>query len=276
VRGRVDARLDAIGRVIPVMSGKGGVGKSAVSVSLALALARGDQRVGLLDGDLQSPTLAKMLGMRGQPLRMAGEELLPLPHPDGLLIQSMDFFLQGDQPLAWDGAGGEGAHLRSALEDAALADLIAQTRWGELDYLIVDLAPGSDRLPALGRLTSKLSGALAVSIPSEVSLLAVQRSVRRAYEARIPMIGWVENMGSTVCGHCGAVNALYRDADVGRLTEGLGLPLLARVPFDPALARALDAGHPGTDPDSPSARAFATLAEHLVAWTPPDPEGDTW
>ena len=90
------------------------------------------------------------------------------------------------------------------------------------------------------------------------------------------MLGWVENMGSTVCAHCGREGALYRDAVVGRLADDLDLPLLARVPFDPALSVALDSGHPGTDPDSPAGRAFATLAEHVTAWTPPGPEGQSW
>ena len=279
VRARVDAQLEPVRRVIVVMSGKGGVGKSAVAVNLAVALARSGQRTALLDADVHSPSLAKMLGLRGRPVRLQGDELLPTPAAEGLALQSMDFFLQGGQALAWDGSEGEGAHLRSALEDAALADLLGRTRWGDTDFLVVDLAPGSDRLPALGRVTGRLDGALAVTIPTEVSLLAVARSVRRAREARVPLLGLVENMGSAVCPHCGREHALYREARVEAAAREQDLELLARIPFDPGLATAADRGEvfaAGPGADSPAAAAFATLAERAQAWEPPGPEGESW
>ena len=148
---RADARaLAGVERVVAVMSGKGGVGKSAVAVNIAAALAQGGRRVGLLDADLHGPSVAKMLGLRGQPVRIGSDERLrPVPGPAGLAVQSMDFFLQGEQALDWEGPDGEGATWRSALEQAALADLIGRTDWGALDCLVIDLAPGSDRLPAL-------------------------------------------------------------------------------------------------------------------------------
>ena len=279
VRARVDAQLDGVGCVIAVLSGKGGVGKSAVAVNLALELGRRGLRTGLLDADVNSPSLARMLGMRGRPLRMQGDELLPLVGPEGLGVQSMDFFLQGGQAVAWDGAGGEGAHLRSALEDAALADLLGRTRWGDLDWLVVDLAPGADRLPALVRVTGRVAGALAITIPTDVSLLAVERSVRRAQDARVPLLGLVENMGAAVCPHCGVEAPLYREAPVERRAAEMGLPVLARIPFDARIAGAADAGRPFPGPDeagSPAAAAFATLAERVVAWTPPRSEGEAW
>ncbi len=279
VRARVDARLDGVARIVPVMSGKGGVGKSAVAVNLAIGLAQQGARVALLDGDLNSPTVSKMLGLRGQPVRMTGGELLPVPGPAGVAVQGMDVVLQGGQALEWDGPAGEGAHLRSALEDAALADLLSQTRWGELDALVIDLAPGADRLPALARLTGALSGAVAVTIPTEVSLLAVERSVRRAHEARVPMIGLVENMGTAVCSACGHEDRLFQEAPVDRLAGELDLPVLARVPFDPRLAASADAGRLFLDGDgraSPAGAAFAKLAERVAAFEPPGPEGESW
>jgi ATP-binding protein involved in chromosome partitioning len=271
VRARVDAQLEDVARVVAVMSGKGGVGKTAVAANLALALARLGLRAGLLDADLNSPSLPRMLGLRGAPIRMEGEDLLPAAGPAGVAVQSLDFFLQGTQPLAWDGPAGEGAPLRSALEDAALADLLGQTRWGPLDVLLVDLPPGADRLPALARLTSRLRCALAVTIPSELSLLAVERSARRAQEVGVPLAGLVENMGSAVCRHCGREGPLFREVAVEARAREIGLEVLARIPFEAALAGAADAGVAFVPPagaalpDSPAARAFVRLAERLVA-----------
>jgi ATP-binding protein involved in chromosome partitioning len=277
-RAAVAERLTAVRRVLPVMSGKGGVGKTAVAVNLALALARAGARVGLLDADLSSPSVALMLGLRGRPLRVKGTELLPTEGPVGLAVQSMDFFLQGTQPLDWEGPEGEGAPWRSALEAAALADLLAHTAWGALDTLVVDLAPGSDRLPALARLLPRRGlVALAVTIPTEVSLLAVERSVRRAREARVPLIGLVENMGAVVCAACGHEGELFRESPVEPAAAQLDLPLLARVPFDARLAAAADAGRPflaGEEAASPAGTAFATLAERVSRYALPEDDED--
>lgn len=279
VRARVAAQLADVRRTVAVMSGKGGVGKTAVAVNLALALARQGERAGLLDGDLNSPTVARMLGLRGQPLRVAASGLRPTPGPQGLVVQSMDFFLQGTQPLAWDGPAGEGAPWRSALEDAALADLLAETEWGTLDVLVIDLPPGADRLPALVRLLPALTGAVAVTIPTQVSLLAVERSVRRAREARVPLIGLVENLGRTLCARCGAEGPLFQEVDVTTRAPELDLPLLARIPFDPALAGAGDAGRPygeAAEWDAPAAMGFRELARVVAAFEPVPPEGESW
>ena len=262
VRGRIAGRLSEVGRTIAVMSGKGGVGKSLVAVQLALALARRGLRAGLLDADLNSPSVAKMLGLRGQPLRATSSGLRPAPGPAGVAVQSMDFFLQGTQPLDWDGPGGEGSSVRSALEEAALADLLGSTEWGALDLLVVDLAPGPDRLTAFAHLLPALDAALAVTIPTEVSLLAVARSVRRAHEAGIPMLGLVENLATNVCAQCGAEGPLFREASTDATAQGLDLRVVARIAFDARAAAALDAGDPLA---SPSGVAFDKLAEQVLA-----------
>ena len=266
VRSRIADRLAEVSSSLAVMSGKGGVGKSLVAVNLAIALARRGARVGILDADLNSPSVAKMLGLRGRPLCVGPSGVRPVRGPLGLTVQSMDFFLQSNEPLAWDGPAGEGAPFRSALEDAALGDLLGETEWGELDVLLIDLAPGPDRLPALARLLPGLSGALAVAIPTEVSLLAVERGVRRACEARVPLLGVVENLGSGVCRCCGAEVALFQEASVEASARALDLELLARIPFDPALAAAADAGRPLERGDAPAVRAFEVLADRVSAF----------
>ena len=275
VRAGIRERLAKVRATFAVMSGKGGVGKSAVAVNLALALAQRGARVGLLDADLYGPSVAKMLGLRGQPVRVGASGLLPAPGPLELRVESMDFFLQGTEPLAFDGATGEHAPLRSVMEEMALADLLGGTLWGELEFLVIDLAPGADRLPSLCRLYSELAGALAVTIPTEVSLLAVERSIRRAHEARIPMLGLIENMGTAVCGACGRESSLFREAPVERMARELDVPVLARIPFDPALAAAADAGRPFVNhPGRPSqaARTFAELATRVAELLAPPVE----
>jgi ATP-binding protein involved in chromosome partitioning len=280
VKERVAKRLSRVGRVVAVMSGKGGVGKSAVAVNLALALARRDRRVGLLDADLNGPSVAAMLGLRGRALQIrTSGEVQPAPGPFGLRIQSMDFFLQGNQALDWDGAAGEASALRSALEQAALADLLAETEWGDLDVLVADLAPGADRLPALAQLLPPIVAALAVSIPTQVALLAVERSIRRAHDARIPLIGLVENQSRGICAHCGAEGPVYHDVSVDDFARDVHLEVMARIPFDRAIAEAADGGRPFLDDATratPAGRAFETLAERVDAYEVPGPEGASW
>ncbi len=271
VRRRIAERLAGVDAILAVMSGKGGVGKSAVAVNLAGALAQQGRRVGLLDADLNGPSVAKMLGLRGQPVRMVSAGLKPISGPYGLAVQSMDFFLQGDQPLDWEGREAEGAPLRSALEHAASADLLGRTLWGEIDLLVIDLAPGADRLPAIVRLLPPIVGALAVTIPTEVALLGVARSLRRAREARIPLVGLVENLGSAVCGECGAEGPMFREAPVDAVARDMDVEVLARLPFDPELAAAGDAGRPfleGPGRASPAGRAFAELARRVLEFKP--------
>ncbi len=280
VRARVAEQLAEVDRIVVVMSGKGGVGKSAVAVNLAYGLARLGRRVGLLDADLNGPSVSKMLGLRGQPVRVTGEGLLaPAAGPRGMRVQSMDFFLQGNQALDWDGPGGEAASLRSALEQAALGDLLGRTDWGALDFLVIDLAPGADRLPALGQWLPPIAAALAVAIPTAVALLAVDRSVRRAREAGIPLIGLVENLGTSICSKCGAEGPLFREALDAQIGEDLGLELLARIPFDAEIAAAADRGRPFLEAagmQSAAGRALEQLVARVDAYQRPGPEGESW
>ena len=279
VRARCLEALAGVDRIVAVMSGKGGVGKSCVAVNLAAALARDGRRVGVLDADLHGPSVAKMLGLRGQPVRVARDgRLRPVSGPVGLAVQSMDFFLQGGQALDWDGPDGEGAMFRSAMEQAALADLVGRTDWGSLDALVVDLAPGADRLPALLRWMPERLLALAVTIPTEVAQLAVERSLRRVLDARVRVAGLVENFASHVCDACGAEGPLFREAPSDALAQRMGVALCARIPFDPAVARAADAGRPfleGPGVATPAGRALAGLAGHVLGYpAEEDPEDD--
>jgi ATP-binding protein involved in chromosome partitioning len=245
--------------------------------------------VGLLDADLYGPSVAKMLGLRGQPVRLragraeasgrdADDVLFPAPGPAGLRVQSMDFFLQGREPLDWEGDEA-GSGLRSLMEQAALTDLLGRTAWEELDTLVVDLAPGVDRLPALVRWLPPRAAALAVTIPTEVSMLAVERSLRRAHAMRFPMIGLVENFSGAVCVACGCETPLYREAHVEERARRLALDVVARIPFDPKLAAAADDGCSfleGPTLATPAARALCDLAEIVAGHRQFGRDGESW
>lgn len=280
VRERVARALAHVSRVIAVMSGKGGVGKSAVCVNLAVALARRGERVGILDADLHGPSVAKMLGLRGQPVRVGGDERLrAVPGPLGIGVQSLDFFLEGNRAPDWEGERAEGASYRSAIEESALADLLSHTAWGELGTLLVDLPPGADRLPALARWLPERIAALVVTIPSEVSLLAVERALGRARAAGIPLLGLVVNQAAAACEKCGAELPLHPEDPALRFAADVDLPVVARIPFEPALARAGDAGRPWPSeagPVTPAGRAFAGLAERLETLHHGAMERDAW
>ncbi len=279
-RARVGEAVAGIRCALAVMSGKGGVGKSVVAVNLAVALAQRGLRVGLLDADLQGPCVPKMLGLRGAPVRIETDgRLHPVAGPAGLAVQSMDFFLQGSEPLAWEGSAGEAAPLRSAMESAALADLLGRTRWGALDVLGIALPPGADRLPELASWLPRRLLALAIAIPTQVALLAVERSLRRAIAARVPLVGLVVNCASRVCAACGAEGALYHEVSAEPLARDLGVEIVAKLPFDPLLAQASDAGAlflEGAGRSSATGRAFTALAQRIATLHPSALEADTW
>jgi ATP-binding protein involved in chromosome partitioning len=280
VRARARAALAGVRRVLPVTSGKGGVGKSALTVGLAVALAQRGERVGVLDADLQGPSVAKMWGLRGRPVQLAADERLrPVKGPLGIALQSLDFFLEGNRAPDWDGVRAEGATHRSAMEEAALADLLGRSAWEELDTLLVDLPPGADRLPALARWLPERTASLVVTLPTQVSLLAVERAIGRARAAGLLLAGLVENLASVRCHECGAEGPLYPGTDVARFAADQDVPLVARIPFDPELARAADAGEvwpPPVAPGAPAARALFGLAERLETLHHEAMERESW
>ena len=225
--------LAGVRAIVAVMSGKGGVGKSSITANLACAWALDGRRVGVLDADLNGPSMAKILGVRGQRPAIRDGAVEPASSSLGIKVMSMDLLLPSDDaPLRWNGPGQEEAHTwRGAMEANALREFLADTRWGALDVLLVDLPPGADRLATVTSLVPALAGVVIVTIPSEVSHLVVKRSITTAAETRAPLLGLVENMTGMFPGPPGA--DLARDA---------GIPFLGAVPFDGALARAGDRG----------------------------------
>ena len=253
-QARLQSRLARIRRIVAVASGKGGVGKSTVTANLAAAFALSGSAVGVLDADLNGPSMAKLLGIRGQLLTTGADGVEPPRSALGVRAMSMDLLLTGDRtPLAWEATTQAESHTwRGTMEANALREFLADTAWGDLDVLILDLAPGAERLATVLGLVPELAGVVVVTIPSDTS---------------VPVLGLVENMAGYACADCGAVNPLFSGPGGQALAAEFGVPFLGAVPFDPRLAAAADRGlaFVAADARSPAARALLALAETLRA-----------
>ncbi len=255
---RLRRRLEGIGAIIAVVSGKGGVGKSTIAGGFACAFALGGWRVGVLDADLNGPSMAKILGVRGHQLRVAGDAVEPPVTALGVKVMSMDLLLASDAaPLTWQAPTQDEAHTwRGSMEAQAVREFLADTNWGALDALVIDLPPGTDRLAALASLVPELAGTVVVTIPSDLSQLVVRRSITVARQVGAPVLGLVENMAG-----------LFAGPDPATLAAEAGIPFLGSIPFDRGLALAADRGDPlvATSPASDAARALTTIATKLRA-----------
>jgi ATP-binding protein involved in chromosome partitioning len=253
---------------VAVVSGKGGVGKSSITANLAGALAIRGLAVGVLDADLNGPSMGKMLGVRGQTLGVGPAGVRPAMSAEGIRVLSMDLLLPADEtPVVWDAPTQAEAHTwRGTMEGTALREFLADTAWGALDVLLIDLPPGADRLPTLLDLLPGLTGAVVVTIPSAVSHLVVRRAMTLARERGARLLGLVENMAGYACPTCGTVGRLFEGPGGEATAAQHGLPFLGCVPFDPRLAAAADSGRPFVldHGDTPAGRALAGVAAALV------------
>ncbi len=248
-------RAPAIGKVIAVASGKGGVGKSTVALNLAVALAQAGARVGLLDADLYGPSVPLMTGLRDARLRAsAGGRIQPLT-AHGLRIVSVGFMVGEGDALIW----------RGAVLHKVIHDFVHDVDWGPLDFLIVDLPPGTGDVPLSLQQAIPLHGALLVTTPQAVALADAARAASMLRELEIPIVGLVENMSGVVCPHCHGDVPLFPDATHDR-AESFGAPLLGRIPFDPCIAACGDGGTPlvASYADSPAAAVFREIARGLI------------
>lgn len=266
---REKSSIDGVGQVIAVASGKGGVGKSTVTANLAVALATAGYRVGVLDADIYGPSMPKMFGVEEyKPVAEVAEDGSDLEYivpveAYGVKVMSIGFFISGEDALVW----------RGPMATNALRQLLHQTAWGELDFLLIDLPPGTGdlHLTIVGEL--KLSGAVIVSTPQEVALADVVRGIAmfRNEHVRVPIRGIVENMAwftpaelpqnkYYIFGPAGAENGR-----VANLAREQGVPFLGSIPLVQAIAEAGDAGHPIADRDSLTGAAFRSIADALTA-----------
>ncbi len=263
---RLQQRLASVKHTVAIMSGKGGVGKSSLTANLATALTLKGNIVGVVDADINGPTLAKMMGVRNATLEYTPAGVKPAMTALGTKLISMDLLLaEDDAPVLWNAHTQKDAFTwRSTMEIGALREFIADTEWGNLDYLLLDLPPGTDRLPNVVELIPNLGGVVVVTIPSEVSQLIVKKSITMARDVlKVPIIGVVENMAFYVCQHCGEEEPLFSvDETLDKIFQE---SILDRIPFDSKLARCNDHGTPYIDkyPDAPTSQALMKVAEKI-------------
>ncbi|CAI2718206.1 P-loop NTPase [Nitrospina watsonii] len=236
---KLRARMDKIKHKVCLMSGKGGVGKSSMTANVAACLAERGHKVGILDADLNGPSVAKLLGVSNDTkLKVDDDGVHPGEGFLGIKIMSMDMLLpSADSPVMWTDDQSASAVWVSTMESTALQELLRDTIWGELDYLLIDMPPGSDRIDNIRDLMPELAGVVEITIPSPISQHIVSKSITKNSKLKVPVIGLVENMATYVCPHCNEEGALFEGQSVEALAKAKGIPFLGRVPFDSRISK---------------------------------------
>ena len=253
------SRMTKIRHKIAVISGKGGVGKSLVTVNLAMALAiKGrNGRVGVLDADLHGPCVPKMLGLKGVRLQSGPPGIFPVLGPLNMKVVSMAFLLPSDDaPVIW----------RGPLKMGAIRQFLSDISWGTLDYLLIDLPPGTgDESLSVLQLLPEMEGVIIVTIPSEVSQDVVKKAVSFARKMGVPILGIIENMSGMVCPHCGETIEVFSKGGGERVAEEMDVEFLGSIPLDPRISADSDEGTPFivSHPDSTASKAFMRIGEKI-------------
>jgi ATP-binding protein involved in chromosome partitioning len=248
--------ITGVKNIIAVCSGKGGVGKSTVSVNLAATMAKMGAAVGLLDADIYGPTVPIMLGKVGSAIEGRGNLLVPVP-AHGMKFMSMGLMAPGDKPLIW----------RGPMAHKALQQTLLGVEWGELDYLFVDLPPGTGDVHLTLVQSVSVTGAVLVSTPQDVGLTISMKTYRMFVETKVPILGVIENMSYYVCPHCGERDDIFGHGMVADSATKLNIPFLGELPLDKNLREKADQGQPLVlaDPDSPTSKAFEIITQKLAA-----------
>ena len=241
--------------IILVGAGKGGVGKSTVSINLAVALARMGAKVGILDADIYGPSIPILTGITEKPHSKDGKRISPL-EAHGVQVMSIGFLVEPDQALIW----------RGPMATGALMQLLRDVDWGELDYLVLDLPPGTGDIPLTLAQNVKAAGVVLVSTPQDVALADVIRAKLMFDKVSIPILGLVENMSAFICPHCQHETAIFDKGGAKHAAEKMGIRFLGEVPIDLAIREGGDKGVPvcAGAPESPQARAFFDVARNVA------------
>ena len=247
-----------LGRILAVSSGKGGVGKSTVAVNIAAELARRGMRVGLMDADIYGPNIPRMMGV-SEPPPVVNDRIQPLA-AHGVKLMSLGFLIERDQPAIW----------RGPIVMKIITQFLADVDWGELDYLLVDMPPGTGDAQLSLVQATHVHGAIIVTTPQPVATGDALRGARMFQRVGVPVLGIVENMSFFLCPHCGKPTPLFGTGGGKQLADELQLPLLGEIPLAPPVREGGDAGQPImiAEPDSPAAKAIAKIAERIVAAVP--------
>jgi ATP-binding protein involved in chromosome partitioning len=249
------APLPGVKNIIAVASGKGGVGKSTVAANLALALSAEGARAGLLDADIYGPSQPRMLGLTGQPTTKDGKHLEPMMG-HGIQCMSIGFLVDQEQPMVW----------RGPMVTQALNQLM-QTNWADLDYLIVDMPPGTGDIQLTLSQRVPVSGAVIVTTPQEISLLDARKGLRMFQKVEVNILGIIENMGTHVCSHCGHEEAIFGAGGGERLAAQYEVPFLGSLPLDRRVREETDGGNPSVvaEPGGSIAQRYLEIARKMAA-----------
>ena len=249
--------LDGVRNIIAIASGKGGVGKSTTAVNLALALAADGARVGILDADIYGPSQPLMLGLVGErPLSEDGQTMIPLS-AHGLQVMSIGFLVDSDQPMAW----------RGPMVTSALNQLLRQTRWDDLDYLVVDMPPGTGDIQLTLSQQVPVSGAVIVTTPQDIALLDARKGLQMFRKVSVPVLGIIENMSMHVCSECGHAEPIFGSGGGESMAAEYEVELLGQLPLDRAIREQTDSGEPTVvaEPGGAHAAAYHLTAQRMAA-----------
>ena len=252
-------RMGKIKHKIAVISGKGGVGKSTITVNLATAFALKKFRVGVLDADIHGPSVPRLLGLEGKQVKSTPLGTLPVNGPLNMKVMSIDFFLAEQMPTIW----------RGPLKMRAIRQFLGDIFWGELDFLFIDLPPGTGDEPlSIAQLLPDLDGVVIVTMPSELSSSIVKKAVTFAETLKLPIIGVVENMSGFVCPHCNEKIEIFKAGGGKKMAEEQGVPFLGSIPLDPKVGADSDKGAPFiiSHKDSAASVAFMEIVSKVEAY----------
>jgi ATP-binding protein involved in chromosome partitioning len=250
------ARMSKIKHKVAVISGKGGVGKSTITVNLAAAFAQNGYTVGVLDADIHGPSVPRLLGLTGKQVRVGPPGAFPVAGPLGLKVMSIDFFMSEETPAIW----------RGPLKMGAIRQFLEEIVWGNLDVLFIDLPPGTGDEPlTVAQLLPEIDGVIVVTMPTELSSAIVKKAITFAERLNMPVIGVVENMSGFVCPHCGAKTEIFQSGGGKKMAQEASVPFLGSIPIDPKVGVDADAGKPFivAQPQSAAAQAFNGIVDKV-------------
>ncbi len=247
--------LPNVKNIIAVASGKGGVGKSTTAVNLALALASEGASVGVLDADIYGPSLPMMLGIEGRPESQDGQSMNPM-RGHGMQANSIGFLIEQDNPMVW----------RGPMATSALEQLLRQTNWEDLDYLIVDMPPGTGDIQLTLSQRVPVTGAVIVTTPQDIALLDAKKGLKMFEKVGIPILGIVENMAVHICSNCGHEEHIFGAGGGERMAKEYGVEVLGSLPLDIAIREQADSGRPtvAADPDGRIAEIYRSIARKVA------------
>ena len=248
--------LPGVKNIIAVASGKGGVGKSTVAVNLALALAAEGANAGVLDADIYGPSQPLMLGITGRPESPDGKTIIPMTN-HGLQVMSIGFLVGEDTPMVW----------RGPMVTQALTQLLHSTRWRDIDYLVVDMPPGTGDIQLTLTQRVPVAGAVIVTTPQDIALLDAKKGLKAFEKVQVPVLGIIENMATHVCSNCGHEEHIFGAGGGAKMAEQYGVPLLGSLPLDIRIREQADGGNPtvAADPDSDLSLRYREIARNTAA-----------